>query len=66
MVAMKQKNKLLAYLVCCACFVSGALYKARNSFDQCDKCHFYSNGYSITQPDPFLHQQYKSLLTIKK
>src|SRR4051812_37473508 len=48
-IAMKQKIQLIAFLLFCGAFITTALYAGRNSFEHCDKCHFYSDKNNLAQ-----------------
>lgn len=51
---MKQKIKLFTFTGACCLLIITSLYAGKDSRDDCDKCHFYSNGQMISQSDPFL------------
>lgn len=60
---MKQNLKLFTYLLLCSAFIIAALNAGKDAYSDCDKCHYFTNGYHIAQPDPFLHALHKTQLT---
>jgi hypothetical protein len=62
---MKQKIKLITFITFCSIFIVSVLYAGSDAYNNCDKCHYYSNGQRIAQPDPFLNAIHKNQLTKK-